>query len=189
MAPSVAGHPGTVGRARKIGLGGGVSGRDLRPGEKGGEAVGKTKRGKGTKLMVAADGNGFPIGLLIASASPAEVRLAEGTLNTIRVPRRRGRPRTRPVKLIADRGYDSDPLRWVLRGRGIELVCPHRKNRKRRATQRVSRLGPYKRHWKIERLNAWLGAFRRLVVRYEVQPAVYHAFVNLACILILLRWL
>lgn len=139
--------------------------------------------------MVAGDGNGLPLGILIASASPAEVRLAEETLNTIRVPRRRGRPRSRPTKLIADRGYDSDPLRRALRSKGIELVCPHRKNRKRKATQKADRLEPYKRRWKIERLNAWLGAFRRLVVRYEVQPAVYQAFVSLACILILLRWL
>ena len=69
------------------------------------------------------------------------------------------------------------------------MVCPHRKNRKRKATQKVSRLEPYKRRWKVERLNAWLGAFRRLVVRYEVNPSLYYAFVCFACILIVLRWL
>jgi transposase len=46
----------------------------------------------------------------------------------------------------------------------------------------------YKRRWKIERLFAWLGAFRRLVVRYERYALNYLGFVQLGCILILLRW-
>lgn len=95
----------------------------------------------------------------------------------------------RPVRLIADRAYDSDGFRRMLRSKGIELVCPHRKNRKRKATQKADRMGPYKRRWKVERLNAWLGSFRRLVVRYEVKPLIYRAFVHLACALIVLRWL
>jgi transposase len=40
-----------------------VPGRQLRPGEKGGSAVGKTKRGKGTKWMVLVDGGGLPLGV------------------------------------------------------------------------------------------------------------------------------
>jgi len=42
--------------------------------------VGKTKRGKGTKLMAVADGAGFPIAISVGSASPHEVRLVEKTL-------------------------------------------------------------------------------------------------------------
>jgi IS5 family transposase len=37
--------------------------------------------------------------------------------------------------VIADKAYDSDPLRKRLRQRGIELICPHKKNRVRPATQ------------------------------------------------------
>src|SRR5438477_12918024 len=49
---------------------------------------------------------------------------------------------------------------------GIELIAPHRINRKNK-TQDLRRLKRYRRRWKIERLFAWLQNFRRLVVRYE----------------------
>ena len=55
------------------------------PARKGGDCVGKTKRGKGTKCMVVADGHGVPVGLRLTSASPAEVTLLEPTLDYTRV--------------------------------------------------------------------------------------------------------
>jgi IS5 family transposase len=85
-------------------------------------AVGKTKRGKGTKWMVLVDGQGLPLGVRLESASPAEVTLAEATLAEVRVPRSQGRPRQKPERVIADAGYDSDPLRQRLKKRAIELV-------------------------------------------------------------------
>ncbi|BBO77832.1 hypothetical protein DSCW_52490 [Desulfosarcina widdelii] len=66
--------------------------------------------------MVVVDGQGILLGSILASASPAEVKLAEKTLDTINVPRAgRGRPKKRPKRLIADKGYDSDPLRKRLK--------------------------------------------------------------------------
>ena len=102
-----------------------VSGREFRSREKRGCGVGKTKRGKGTKWMVVVDGRGLPLGNYLHSASPAEVRLAETTLAAIRVGRRHhaGRPRQKPLRVIADKAYDSDPLRKRLQQRGIELIC------------------------------------------------------------------
>ena len=50
-------------------VGGDVSGRQLRSGEKGGSAVGKTKRGKGTKWMALVDGQGLPLGVRLGSVS------------------------------------------------------------------------------------------------------------------------
>jgi hypothetical protein len=49
--------------------------------------VGKTRQGKGSKWMVVVDGQGTPLGSSIASASPAEVRLAKETIKTLKVPR------------------------------------------------------------------------------------------------------
>jgi hypothetical protein len=40
---------------------------------------------------------------------------------------------------------------------GIELIAPHRRNRKKPKTQDGRPLRRYKRRWKIERLFAWLG--------------------------------
>ena len=166
-----------------------VSGRQFRSGEKRGCAVGKTKRGKGTKWMVVVDGRGLPLGNYLHSASPAEVKLAETTLATIRVTRSHhaGRPRQKPLRVIADKAYDSDPLRKRLQKRGIELICPHKRNRVRPATQDGRALRRYRRRWIVERTNAWLGNFRRLVVRYDRSLTIYGAFFHIACFMIVLR--
>ena len=166
-----------------------VSGREFCSRQKGGSGVGKTKRGKGTKWMVVVDGAGLPLGVRLYSASPAEVRLAEETLGTIRVGRRHrpGRPNQKPARVIADRGYDSDPLRKQLAGRGIELIAPHRKNRRKPPTQDGRALRRYKRRWTVERTFAWLGNIRRLVVRYDRPLTVYRGFFHIACFMIVLR--
>ena len=140
--------------------------------------------------MVVVDGQGIPLGNHLDSASPAEVRLVERTLAQVRMPRRkRGRPKNRVRRLIADRAYDSDPLRKQLQTRGIELICPHRQNRRKAATQDGRPLRRYRHRWKIERTFAWLGNFRRLVVRYDRSLLMYNAFFHLACLIITLRHL
>ena len=167
-------------------MGRGFSRRQLRPGEKRGSAVGKTKRGKGTKWMVLVDGEGLPLGVRLESASPSEVTLAEATLAQVRVPQPKGRPRQKPKRVIADRGYDSDPLRQRLR-RGIELIVPYRGNNQHRRYQDRRKLRRYKRRWIVERTTAWLGQFRRLLVRHEYLLSTYRAFFCLACLWIKLR--
>ena len=168
-------------------MGGDLLGRQLRTGEKRGLAVGKTKRGKGTKWMVLVDGQGLPLGVRLESASPSEVTLAEATLSEVRVPRRKGRPRQKPERVIADRGYDSDPLRQRLKKRGIELIAPYRKNNQGRRYEDGRKLRRYKRRWIVERTNAWFGQFRRLLVRHEHLLSTYRAFFYLACFWITLR--
>ena len=151
--------------------------------------MGKTKRGKGTKWMVLVDGQGIPLGALLASATPHEVTLAETTLAQVKVPRRRGRPRQNPLRVIADYGYDSDPLRRRLKRRGIELIVPYRSNNRKQRYADGRKLRRYRRRWKIERTNAWLGFYRRLTVRYDRILTVYQGFFHLACLMIALRHL
>jgi transposase len=149
-------------------------------GKKGGECVGKTKRGKGTKIMVHSDATGLPLGVQIASASPHEVTLIEPLLE-------RRRLRRLPRRLIYDLAADSDPLRVRLKRRGVELVCPHRSNRVQPATQDGRPLRRYRRRWKIERSISWLQNFRRLVTRYEYHAKLFLGFAQLACLIIVLR--
>lgn len=144
--------------------------------------MGKTKRGKGTKLMALADACALPLAVPAASASPHELTLVEATLAA-------SCAGEEPERLIGDRAYDSDPLDGALEERGIEMIAPHRRNRKKRKTQDGRKLRRYKRRWKIERLFAWLSNFRRLVVRYERRAENYLGFVKLGCIVILLRHL
>ena len=133
--------------------------------------------------MVVVDGQGIPLGNHLDSASPAEVKLVERTLAQVHGLRQRVR------RLIADRAYDSDPLREQLHARGIELICPHRQGRRKAATQDGRALRRYRRRWKIERTFAWLGNFRRLVVRYDRSLQMCNAFFHLACLIITLRHL
>ena len=144
--------------------------------------MGKTKRGKGTKLVALADAAGLPLSVCAASASPHEVTLVGEALDGRFVSEK-------PERLIGDRAYDSDPLDAELREEGIEMIAPHRRNRKKPKTQDGRKLRRYKRRWKIERLFAWLHNFRRLVVRYERRAENYLGFVRLGCIVILLRYL
>ena len=69
--------------------------------------------------------------------------------------------------MIADKGYDSDALRERLRCRGMVLIAPHRSNRHRTLPQDGRVLRRYQKRWIVERSIAWLGNFRRLVVRYD----------------------
>ena len=92
----------------------------------------------------------------------------------------RGRPRKRPEKLHADKGYDFPRCREALRERGIR--------------GRIARRGkdtsekPGKHRWVVERTLAWLALYRRLSVRYEQRADIYEAFLHLGCSLICLNY-
>ena len=158
--------------------------RNIRSGEKRGRCVGKTKRGKGSKLMAVADRHGLPLAICAESASPAEVKLVAQTLEQRFIAEV-------PEKIVGDKAYDSDALdRQVLEQFGAEMIAPHRRGRRpERKTQDGRPLRRFKRRWKAERLFAWLYNFRRLVVRYEYHVENYVGLVQLACVIILLRYL
>jgi transposase len=138
--------------------------------------------------MVVVGGQGIPIGNYLDSASPAGVTLLETRLEEIAVPRRRGRPRKKPVRIITDKGYDSDALRKRLKRRGIELVCPNRSNR-RGKTRDGRKLRRYRRRWKVDLTFSWLGSYRQLVVRWDRSLTIYRGFFHVACLMITLRQL
>lgn len=155
LAAHLAEAAGRTGPAPVAGLGRSLPGRHLRDGQKRGSAVGKTRRGKGTKCVVVVDGQGIPLGAQLAPANVSEHKLAESTLARVRVPRPcRGRPRRRLRRVIADRGYDSDPMRARLRRQGTDLIVPYRANSVLRRYQDKRKLLRYRRRWKIERTFA-----------------------------------
>ncbi|MFO0895170.1 MAG: transposase [Phycisphaerales bacterium] len=137
--------------------------------------------------MVVGSGEGLPVGVHLDSASPAEVNLVFKALKNVRVPRRRGRPRTNPKRLIADRGYDSELIRRLLRNQRTEPIIPYRRSVKERRYDDGRKLRRYRKRWKIERLIAWLANFRRLVVRYDRNILMYQGFLHPACLIITLR--
>lgn len=161
------------------------------PAKNGGDKVGLTRKGKGAKWILVVDGNRLPLGFHLASATTAEVKLAQQTLDTIRVPRLRGRPKQRPEKLVADRGYDSSAFRRALRQRGIRMCIPPKRRPKNWKAKRgrpvVARKDDYRQRFKVERSFAWLGNFRRLLVRWEHQSSVYQSFFTVAVLLVCVR--
>jgi len=93
-----------------------------------------------------------------------------------------------PEKVIGDKAYDSDKLdKCLAKERNIEMIAPHKSNRRKQPTQDGRTLRRYKKRWKVERLFAWLQNFRRLVVRYEYHLENFLAMIQLGCIVILLR--
>ena len=178
-----AGHAGATPPGRwRVGFERVFRGRDFCSGQKRGRLVGKTKRGKGTKIMGIADGHGLPLALRTESASPAEVKLVTATLEARVVAEV-------PQRLIGDKAYDSDQLdEQLLQEYGTELIAPNKINR-RIPTQDGRPLRRYVRRYKIERLFAWLFNFRRLVVRYEYHAENFQGLVHLAAAVILLRHL
>ena len=92
-----------------------------------------------------------------------------------------GRPLRRPRRIYADRGYDFDKYRRLLRARGI---TPHIA---RRNTAHGSGLGTHR--WPVERTIAWLHAFKKLRLRTERRADIHQALISLACSAICLRQL
>jgi transposase len=132
--------------------------------------------------MGIADSHGLPLALRAESASPAEVKLVEKTMEERIVAEV-------PERLIGDKAYDSDRLdQALMQNYGTEMIAPHRGGR-RTPTQDGRPLRRYARRWKVERLFAWLFNFRRLVVRYEYHAENFQGFLHLAAAVILLRHL
>lgn len=90
-----------------------------------------------------------------------------------------GRPRRRPDRLLADRGYDHDKYRRELWARGIKPLIA------RRGEEHGSGLGTQR--WVVERSFTWLHQFRRLRIRWERDPDQHLAFMHLACAIVCWR--
>jgi transposase len=115
----------------------------------------------------------------ISGAHRNDAKMLEPTLDAVPPVRgRRGRPRRRPHKLHADKGYDHRFCRRACRARGIIPRIA------RRGIEDSSHLGRHR--WKVERTLAWMARFRRLAVRYERRADIHLAFTSLAAALICL---
>jgi hypothetical protein len=86
--------------------------------------------------MAISDEGSLPVAVALASASPHEVTLVEGTLACF--------TGKNPDCLIADRAYDSDPLDQKLKRLNINLIAPHRVGRVKPKTQDGRSLGSTK---------------------------------------------
>lgn len=81
-----------------------------------------------------ADSSGLPLAICVTNARPHEVELVEQTLDEMFIDEM-------PNLLIGDKAYDDDPLDHRLAQRGIELIAPHRSNRKKARLKTVESCG------------------------------------------------
>jgi len=141
-----------------------------------------TDRGKqGTKHHLVVDGQGTPLAAVLSGANVPDCKVLEAAVDAIPPVRngKPGRPRCRPVKLHADKGYDYAFCRQALRRRGISARIA------RRGIESSERLGHHR--WKVERGLSWLHRFRRLRIRCEQRDDIHQAFLSLGCALICLH--
>jgi IS5 family transposase len=128
------------------------------------------------------DRRGVPLAVIHTAANVHDSKALEEAVDAI-VPickPRRGRPRKRPKKLHADKGYDFPRCRKALRVRGITPRIA------RRGIESSERLGRHR--WVVERTLSWLNRYRRLKVRYERRADIHQAFLDLGCALICWRY-
>lgn len=130
----------------------------------------------------------MPIAFLVTAANVAEVGVGTQVVDRVRVPRIQGRPKKRPMRLAADKGYDSAEFRRQLRRRRIQPSIPRREWRQRRRKPgRPPQMHPVsKSRWKVERTHSWLDNWRRLVTRYDWYTQSYAAFLTIACCMVAL---
>jgi transposase len=89
----------------------------------GGDGIGCTKAGKGVKIMVLVDARGLPVAVDTMSASPHESTLVQHLFDFMLT-------KETPERIIGDKAYDSDKLDQDMAMYNIEMIAPHRRNRR-----------------------------------------------------------
>ncbi|WP_318783759.1 IS5 family transposase [Plantactinospora soyae] len=138
------------------------------------------RRKPGSKHHVITDAGGISLAASLTGGNRHDVTQLIPLVEAIpSVKGIRGRPRQRPDRLYADRGYDYDTYRRQLRTKGITPLIA------RRGTGHGSGLGT--RRWVVEQTIALLHWFRRLRIRWEIRDDIHEAFLTLACAIICWR--
>lgn len=120
-------------------------------------------------MHAAVNERGCPYVLVLGAGQQADCVRAEELLAAI--PKRRGKP----LKIVADKGYDTDSVRRAIRRKRAGAVIPAKKNRRKKP--RLDR-GWYRQRNRVERFFNRFKDFRRLATRYEKTAASYLGFVH-----------
>ncbi len=136
-------------------------------------------------MHLKTDGGGKPLTVVLTPGqrhkAPVFPRLR--ALGAIRRAGR-GRPRVRPTRIVADKGYSSRAIRALCRRHGIRHTIPHRRDEHRG--------GPFDRHLyrlrhKVENCIARCKQFRAIATRYDKRGESYPAMWVIAMTIVWLR--
>ncbi|WP_328458748.1 IS5 family transposase [Streptomyces sp. NBC_00386] len=151
-------------------------------------AIGRSRGGLPTKIHLAADARCRPLAFVLTAGQAGDAPAFTAVMARLRVPRRRGRPRTRPDVVLADRAYSSRAIRDHLRKRGIRTVIPVPADQRGHRLRRGSRGGRppafdreiYKQRNTVERCINRLKQWRGIATRYEKTATIYLAGLHIA---------
>lgn len=134
----------------------------------------------GSKHHLAVDADGTPLAATVTAANRHDSTQLLPLIDAIPPIRgKAGAPRFKPDQVYGDRGYDSEPHRRELRGRGIEPFLA------RRNTEHGSGLGVVR--WVVEQSEALVHQFRRLKMRFDKRDDIHQAFLTIAEVVICWR--
>ncbi|MFF3088808.1 IS5 family transposase [Streptomyces nojiriensis] len=153
-------------------------------------ALGRSRGGLTTKIHLAADGRCRPLAFVLTPGQAGDAPAFTQVMATIRVTRPKGRPRTRPVVVLADKAYSSRAIREHLRKRKIRAVIPQPADQIANRRRLGSKGGrppafdktAYKQRNTVERCINKLKQWRGLATRYDKTATAYQAALHLAAI-------
>ena len=140
------------------------------------QAMARSRSSLSTKIHMACDSLGHPLGFIITGANVSDFDQANPLLKRY----------LRPGALaIMDKGYDSDAIRAYVNQHGGVAVIPPKANR---AIKPAFDAYLYRERHHIENLFARLKTYRRIATRYEKLHSTFSAMLSLACILVWLKY-
>ncbi len=129
----------------------------------------------------------MPLAVLLSEGAAYDGAYLHPLLEQVKIAQKRGRPRTKPKQIVADKGYDAGALRSKPRKRGISAMIPEkriaqgRKRRKKGPHYRFDK-DTYKKRATIEQSIGWLKEYRRIATRFDKLALSFLAMVKLAFI-------
>ena len=118
------------------------------------QAIGLSRGGQTTKIHALSDTLGRPVVLKVTAGTVSDITMAEDLLAEVDTCRH----------VLADKGYDCDTLRTVIRNKGAKPVIPGRRSRKRKIRFDKHQ---YKFRWMVEAVFCRLKDFRHVATRYD----------------------
>ncbi len=160
------------------------------------EGLGRSKGGVSTKIHIAADSKCRPVARVITPGQRHDSLAFEAVMGDINIARTgRGRPRSRPRRVLADKAYSTRKIRLSLRSKAIKATIPEPSNQIAGRVTKGSKGGRppafdreiYKQRNTVERAFNKLRATRAVATRYDKREFVYKGTIDVATIRIWLR--
>nr|WP_259608193.1 MULTISPECIES: IS5 family transposase [Microbacterium] len=156
-------------------------------------AIGRSRGGLTTKIHLVCDGKARALVFVLTGGQVADTSMFTCVLDEIHIPGR-GPARTRPDRVLADKGYPSKKNRAWLRERGVKATIPERDDQiahRRKRPGRPIDFGDeqrerYKGRNVVERCFNFVKQWRGLASRYDKTARSYAAGI---CLSAALQWI